>query len=363
MKAIYIAGLALMVSGCLKDDPLNVDYVSNIPVEIDDGLVLSDPSSEGMDSEELDKIYREVYHMDDLWSLRSLLVFKNGNLVAEAYPKDESDRVTRHLIWSSTKQVLGILAGIALEKGVVPSLDSPLSQLLPGEVAGHPEKSGITFRHLITMHSGIDFNNDGISGQTDHILRQVPDDITEYILNLPQREEPGTSFHYNDGDPQLVSSIIQRAVDRPTDLWADEVFFSRIEVTNYDWVRYRDGTTLGGFGIETTPRELGKIALCVADSGRYKGVQVVPQEWIEEMTSVKVASTPIGYLFGYFWWIEPSRDMCLMWGHGGQLVFIIPSESLVVVMTSIPNTQGLYQIDADEAMPVVDRIIGACSAG
>jgi len=49
-----------------------------------------------------------------------------------------------------------------------------------------------------------------------------------------------------------------------------------------------------------------------------------------------------------------------MWGHGGQFAFIVPSKSLVVVMTSIPNTQGKYQILADEALPVVDQIIEAC---
>jgi CubicO group peptidase (beta-lactamase class C family) len=101
---------------------------------------------------------------------------------------------------------------------------------------------------------------------------------------------------------------------------------------------------------------MGKIALCVADSGRYNGQQVIPSEWISQMTSPQVEDQG----FGFYWWLDIDRGIHFMWGHGGQFAFIVPSKSLVVVMTSIPNTQGKYQILADEALPVVDQIIEAC---
>ena len=253
---------------------------------------------------------------------------------------------------------MGILTGIALEKGIVPSLDATLSELLPDELINHPEKSAISIRQLITMHSGIDYNNDGIGGETDKVLRQIPSDITSFVLSRPMRNDPGTDFHYNDGDPLLVSAIIQHAAGKPTDLWADEVFFSKIGVRNYNWVRYKDGTTLGGFGIETTPRELGKIALCVANHGIYNNQQIVPADWITEMTTPRV-ETPYGFSFGYYWWVDTTRDIYFMWGHGGQFAFIVPGEDLLVVMSSIPNTQGDYEIRAEEVLPVVDRILEA----
>ena len=128
---------------------------------------------------------------------------------------------------------------------------------------------------------------------------------------------------------------------------------------NYNWVRYKDGIALGGYGIETTPREMAKIALCVANGGMYNGKQVVSGTWIEEMTTQLVLLEDSDYSFGYYWWIDIERDVYFMWGHGGQFAFIIPSKKLVVVMTSIPNTQGDYQIQADEALPIVDRIISA----
>jgi CubicO group peptidase (beta-lactamase class C family) len=67
--------------------------------------------------------------------------------------------------------------------------------------------------------------------------------------------------------------------------------------------------------------------------------------------------TNFDYEFGYYWWIDSSRNIKFMWGHGGQFAFIIPDKNIVVVFTSIPNTQGDYEIHADEVLPVVDRII------
>ena len=70
--------------------------------------------------------------------------------------------------------------------------------------------------------------------------------------------------------------------------------------------------------------------------------------------------SPWGYQMGYYWWIDTIRGIHFTWGHGGQFAFIVPSKDLVVIMTSIPNTQGDYQVEADEAMHVIDLIIDAC---
>jgi len=76
------------------------------------------------------------------------------------------------------------------------------------------------------------------------------------------------------------------------------VLITKIGISNYNWVRHKDGTTRGGFGIETTPRELGKIALCVANRGICNNQQIVPAEWITEITAPQV-ETSYGFSFGY----------------------------------------------------------------
>ena len=349
----------ISISGCLKENTLNLPLDSFKPKEIGDGLTISYPSAEDMDSTAHFNIYESVHSDQNLWSIRSLLVFRNGKLVSEAYFKDKQDILTKHLIWSCTKQVVGILTGIALDHGLIADIDDPISAYFDSELNNHPDKADISIRNLITMQSGIDYSNDGPTGETDKMLRQIPDNSVDFILGRPIDATQGTSFHYNDGNPHLMSAILQKVTGKPTDIWADEILFSKIEMTNYNWVRYKDGITLGGFGIETTPRELAKIALCVADGGRWKGQQVINTDWINAMLSAQVELEDLDFSFGYFWWIDSSRNIKFMWGHGGQFAFIVPDEKLLVVISSIPNTQGDYEIRAEEALPIVDRIIEA----
>lgn len=361
MRLTLILLVSLLFASCMKDDPLNKPFVSSDPKDINDGLLLSTPQAEGIDAQKLNSIISSTYENENLWSIRSLLVFRNNRLVAETYHKNENDITTRHLIWSCTKQVMGMLTGIAVDQGLIASLDDPMSAYLPEILTSHPDKADITIEQLITMRSGIDYSNDGVGGETDKILREIPDRITEFILDRPMIYAPGTEFFYKDGDPQLMSAVIQSAAGKPTDEWADEHLFSKIGVTNYKWVRYKDGTSLGGFGIETTPREMAKMAMCVANGGSYDNEQIISAQWISEMLSVQVEIPDADFQFGYYWWLDTTRNIQFTWGHGGQFAFIVPDQDLIVVMTSLPNTQGDYQIQAGEALPVVDQIIEACN--
>ena len=194
MRLTLILLVSLLFASCMKDDPLNQAFVSSDPIEINDGLILSTPQAEGIDAQKLNSIISSTYENENLWSIRSLLVFRNNKLVAETYHKNESDITTRHLIWSCTKQVMGMLTGIAVDQGLIASLDDPMSDYLPEILTSYPDKAEITIEQLITMRSGIDYNNDGVGGETDKILREIPDNITDYILDRPMIYAPGSEF-------------------------------------------------------------------------------------------------------------------------------------------------------------------------
>ncbi len=356
-KRFYILLLLFLCGGCLKNDELNQAFVSYEPKNIGDGLILSTPLEENMDDNGLKTIYSDVYQDDNLWSLRSLLVFRNGKLVAETYLKDDGDITTRHIVWSCTKQYLAVLVGIAIENGIISDVNDPISNYFDNELINHPDKKGLSIYNLLTMQSGLGFENNGLGSDDDILLRQIPDNSVDYVLSRPLIEEQGVVFDYNDGNPHLLSAIIQKKVGNPTDVWANEVLFSKIEMDNYNWVRYRDGITMGGWGIETTPREMAKLALCVANNGKWKGQQIVDSGWINQMLTPYIHEADLGFSFGYYWWIDEIRNIYYMDGHGGQFAFIVPEKDLVIVMTAYPNTQGKYQILADEAMVIVDRIV------
>ncbi len=356
---VILFGILLLFPSCLKEDEsLKLPFSSYNPIQLNDGWSVSSAEAENLDAAELVEIYEDFHADPEIWQARSLLVFRNGYLVAESYTKDDQDIITPRAIWSATKQVMGLLTGIALEKQIIKHINDPISDYLV-ETEDFPDKSDITIEHLLTMRSGISYSNDGLQGQTDDILRQFPEKVTGFILGLPLAYSPGEQAAYKDCDPQLVSSVIQSACGKSTAEWAREVLFDPLEISNLEWDNYKDGITLGGFGILTTPREMAKIGQCVMDSGEWKGKSIVSKDWIKQMTSTKIEDL-YGYQFGYLWWMDSSRGITMMSGHGGQYVFIIPSKNLLVVMTAEVNTQGDFQFNREKALPWVDRIT-ACA--
>jgi len=344
-----------LMTGCLKEDPMKKPYTGFDPLDSGDGWIISTPSAEQIDSLALDKIYQDLYADDDYWMTKSLLVFRNGKLVAESYLKDDIDRTRIDCLWSCTKQVNGIITGIAIDQGYIGGVTDLVSDYLPEYIAKYPDKSTVTLENLLMMGSGISFDN---GTQSDVFREHNTENSLDYVLGLDLMFEPGTGYHYNDGDPQIVSGIVQAATGKTLDEYGKEVLFDPLGITNYEWERYSDGVTLGGFGILTCPRELAKIGQCVLDSGRHNGQQIIPLDWWEEMLSIKVPDAGGPFSFGYFWWSVPSKGYKLMWGHGGQYAFIVPEKRLMVVITSLTQLDDDVNVSTEEIMNnVVDRIL------
>jgi len=349
----HILGMMIILASCLQEEPMKRPFTSSAPKEIGDGWALSTPETEGMDATGLEEIYRTVYENDDTWMMKSLLVFRNGKLVAESYLKDEADRIRPDAIWSCTKQVTAILTGIAIHQGLIQSVQDPIGSYLPEYVNRYPDKAGITLHHLLTMKSGLDFDN----GTSSDIFRQhKTDNSLDYVLGLDLQFPVGTQYKYKDSDPQVVSGIMQYATGIPMDEFGKKVLFDPLGVQRTEWVRYSDGLTLGPWGILTTPRELAKIGQCVLDSGRHQGVQVIPLSWWSSMLNAHVVNAHDDAAFGYYWWSIPSKGWYFMWGHGGQYVFLKPAKKLMVVVTSLPQVDDDVALWYEDIVNIADSI-------
>jgi CubicO group peptidase (beta-lactamase class C family) len=352
---IVLALTAFLHVSCLIEDPLKLSFKSYTPLNISDGWTVSNPSAENVDAEKLSAIYMDL-HENDIWQIRSLLVFRNNKLLAESYMKDNNDRSSKEAIWSCTKQFTAILIGIAADQGLI-DIDDHISDYLPQAV---PHGKGqITIENLLTMKSGIDFNNDGFNGETSKLLREEPANSLNFILGLNMRNDPGTQFNYNDGDPQILSAIVQEKTGKTMERWAAEVLFNKIGITNLGWLPYKDGMTMGAFGILTSPREMAKLGQLVMNNGQWNSIPVVSAAWITEMTSIKVPMNETkenNITFGYYWWGDTGRNIVFMRGHGGQYVFINKSKNLIVVITAEPNTQGSSQLSLNQGLSIYDRI-------
>ncbi|MDR1155484.1 MAG: beta-lactamase family protein [Bacteroidales bacterium] len=359
LKIISFAAVISCASlaSCLKEDSLKLPFTTYIPVNLNDGWELSTPAQEGVNEAELQKIYRFYHESSDLWQVRSLLVFRNNKLIAESYTKNPDERSRPVPVWSCTKQIMGILTGIAVEQGFIDDIHDHIQKYLPEEISRHPDKGSITIQNLLQMQSGIAFSNDGFNGESNKLLKEAPSGSLDFILGLPAFSRQGEQFHYNDGDPHIISAILQQQTGKTTGDWAKEVLFSKLGMKNYDWAVYKDGITMGGFGIMATPREMARIGSLALNRGNWNGRRIINPAWIDEMTSVKVPKEKVNtdaVSFGYQWWVDESRDIFFMWGKGGQFVIVKPGKNLIMATTADPNDGNAFELGS--ALNIFDRI-------
>ena len=355
--AILIILLPFVLASCLKDGPMKIPFQTYSPHNLADGWEIAEPAETGIDEEALKEVYKYVHEDDNLWQIRSLLVFRNNKLVAESYVKSIDDRTTPRAIWSCTKQVVGILTGIAVDKGMI-AVSDKISVHIP-QVSQYSDRKEITIENLLMMKSGIDYDNDGYNGGDAIFAREEVTSSLEYIFGLKMHSAQGTQYKYKNADPHLLSAIIQEKAGKTTRDWAKEVLFDKIGITRLEWLIYKDGITMGSYGIKTTPRELGKFGQLILNDGMWGTERIVSSEWIEAMTSVKVPINETGsadFAFGYQWWVDAKRNVSCMWGRGGQLVFINKEKNLIVVVTGETNTGGDFNFSAYDALPIYDRI-------
>lgn len=345
--------ISLLFSACLKEDELVRPFTTFKPVAIDDSWTLSYPSAENIDSMALVEVYNDLYAHEKAWMVKSFLVFRNGKLIAESYLKDDAEIDHYNAIWSCTKQVTGIATGFAVTEGLIESVDDPISKYLPDEVASHPDKKDITLANLLTMRSGIYFDNDT---ESDVFRTHSTDNSVDYVLSNELKWVPGTYYQYNDGAPQIVSAIVQKVAGKTLASYTKEKFFSKIGLTRYEWKDYSDGITLGAFGLMMPARELAKVGQCVCDSGMWNNEQVIPRDWLKQMLTIHITNAHGEDGFGYFWWISDERNLVYTHGHGGQYAVAYPQKRLVMVMTSLEQL-GIDYFSPEELFSFTDRIV------
>lgn len=330
--------LTLVLGGCIHDGRLKIPY-NDRPRQLDDGWPIAAPESLGMDRTGLRRAYELFFSEHDFVPARSLLVVRSGSLVAEGYCRDLEDINRIGALMSATKSVTSLLTGLAVEAGMADSLDRPLYDIIPSEFDADPAKRTITLRHLLTMRSGLDFNNDDFSLEMAHDVRG---DGIAHILRKPLLHAPGTTYNYQDCDPHLMSAALQQVTGMRLERFAKERLFNAIGISDELWLQHRDGTTYGGYGLYLTPRDLARIGKLVLQRGRWEGRQVISEAWIalstSRQTEMSEEDTRAGFDYGFYWWRVPELGAFTANGHGGQYIFVVPPKELVIVLTAEPDT-------------------------
>jgi CubicO group peptidase (beta-lactamase class C family) len=234
------------------------------------------------------------------------------------------------------KSVLSALVGIAIGEGRINSADNPITRYVP-ELAGRDPRFGrITLRHLLTMTSGLRYEEGGPWGD-DTSTYYAPDLRKLALTRTEVVEEPGHRFHYNNFNPLLVGLALERAVGMPVATYLKARLWRPLGMeADGSWSL---DSRASGFekmesGLNGRPIDFAKLGLLFARDGAWRGNQLVPRGWVQRSTVVPTGGGPVaapGY--GYFWWVQSDRSPPAFFARGkyGQHLYVVPEDDLVLV--------------------------------
>lgn len=334
--------------------------------QADNEWAVSTPSAVGFDAAALCTLLKEAAHSKA--NIHGFLIERHGRLVAELYRKAPDspinifygignpfssnvsfDAQTLHDARSVSKSVVGLLFGIAIDKGRVSSLDASVLSAYP-ELAKlrSRQMDSITFRHLLTMSSGLQWDEwgRGAIGSDETPLYWTAQQ-TRFVLDRPLAALPGLKFNYNGGGTAVLADTLVRLSGKPLIDLVREELFEPLGITHWEWVADVHGRPLAFAGLRLRPRDMLKIGRLVNAKGRWQGRQVVPEEWIVQsiqphvptgINLLAIADEAVAY--GFQWWTGriawQGRE--LSWaaalGNGGQRIFVVPALDLTVLITA-----------------------------
>ncbi len=303
-------------------------------------------------------------------NVHAVVVARGGKLVFERYFRGndeingrrvenitfDADRL--HNIKSATKSVASLALGIAVDRGLISSINEPIFSFFP-ELSDlrSPEKDRIRLVHALTMTMGLKWveavpNNED---DNDEVRMHMASDPCRYVLSLPATVPAGQEYFYNTGALTLVSAIVRKATGRTLDEFARETLLQPLGITSVEWVRVK-GDSDAGCGLRLRARDMAKIGQLVLAGGRWNDSQIVSKAWIETSTAPKIEATGSQF-YGYLWFLGRSlpNGREVHWigalGRGGQSIRIVPELDLVVVVTA-----GYYQDYSPQAFQVQSGI-------
>lgn len=268
--------------------------------------------------------------------LHSLLISHGGELVFEEYYNGRNATQPANMK-SASKSVISGLVGIAIERGLIDSIDVRIAEFFPEYISTtrNADKLQITVEDLLTMQSGLETTSNRNYGKW-----VLSDNWVEFALDQPLIATPGTRMLYSTGSTHLLSAILERASGKTTKEFAQEVLASALGFSLAYWSQDPQGVYFGGNDMEMSPRQMLRFGELYLRDGVYQGKQVIPAEWVTQ-SFIPHAASPRGQgrFYGYGWWL---RDLAglqvpVAWGYGGQLIFVVKEFDLVVVATSDSN--------------------------
>lgn len=335
--------LMILITGACSPAVPGLAIIPDSPEAIDDGWLTGGLSDVGIDPDKIGEMLQAIED-GEFKHLHSILIVKDGKLVFEEY-FNGFNRERKAYTASVTKSVTSILIGQAIDQELIPGEEALVAYLLPDYqplIAADPAKEGLQLWHLLTMTSGLEWDEHSYpysDMRNDCRKLDRTDDAPRLVLERQLVTEPGETFYYSCANTMLLSAILERATGERADLYAETQLFEPLDISTYLWEFYGDGLAQTDGGLHLRPRDLAKIGTLMLNDGQWEGEQIVSAKWVEASTRARIRAGPIAR-YGYQWWRAnmpfyfQNTKPYFAAGTGGQQILVFPAQEMVVVITS-----------------------------
>lgn len=233
--------------------------------------------------------------------------------------------------FSVAKSFASALIGLALHENLIRGLEDPLPRYLPELTASYWSK--ITIRHLVSMSSGLAYDAAGFLPWNDSPRIYYGLDLRTLALHASRREAPGLHFHYNNYNLVLLGMILERVTDGSVSHYLQEKVWKPLGMEHSaSWSLDSSACKMEKMesGLNARAVDFAKFARLYLRRGDWNGVQVIPEAWVAESTTVSPAAPWKNYK--YLWWIPGSgvgRFMAV--GNLGQFIYVAPDKDCIIL--------------------------------
>ena len=324
-EQIAVAELVLnMILG--KTGGTRVDYFPQKPdfpfdAVYEQAFVRATPENQGISSDLFTALLRELDASKDT-EMHHFMALRHGKVICECnfapYPKG-----MWHITHSMCKSITGMAIGMLIEEEKL-KLDENIYDIFPNHINAFSKifRPVITVENLLTMTSGITFNESGIVSGNDWLGS---------FLNASVNGKPGTEFQYNSLNTYVLSAIVTKRTGETLTEYLTPRLFGPLGITKYYWETCPKGITKGGWGLFLCAEDMAKLGQLYLQRGKWNGQQLVSEYWIEISTARHLKTQNDTYGYGYQLWMEQRPGSFEYNGMLGQNVIIYPDMDMVLV--------------------------------
>ena len=351
MRKILWAVVVLVALTACKDNVKETNEIVNLPrVETPDGVA---KAMEG---------FFQAAAADSL-DVHSVMIVKDGNVIFSRWQSQGVDSVP-HVLHSVSKTFTATAVGMAIAEGKMALTDKIVDffpDKLPAEVSDNLK--AMTVRDLLTMSCGHD---------EEPSFRNAEKDWVTAFLAHPVKHKPGTFYLYNSLGTYVLSAIVQQVTGEKVVDYLNTRLFEPLHIDKPKWDESPQGINTGGWGLYLKTEDLAKMGQLLLQKGEWNGKQLIPADWVAEMSKKQVESVNPGtrmedaeakgmtketsdWMQGYGYQMWRCRPGCFRAdGARGQYIIVVPDKNAVVAITSdVEDLQGELNLVWKHILPAL----------